>query len=314
MGTLHTIDGKPVLRFERMLNHPPEKVWHVVSDPAEMAHWFPAQVRTELRAGAPMEFDFGDPNIEADRFSEGEILEFDPPKVYAFRWFDSVLRFELVPDGAGCRLYFSHTLSGVPTWGDTPSAGRNASGWETCLDMLAARVAGIPAPGTEAAAFLHRMEGYIEEFGLARGEIREIPEGYEIRFERDLVAGPDVVWSTVLGNAEPVLGGAPPARLTEGQSEPGVITEVTPQRLIEYRWPGDETAGSVRFEPREQEPIGTRLVVTQVLPRSLADRRADTLAAWQVRLELLFAALHREVRAWPADRAEELLKQYADRL
>jgi uncharacterized protein YndB with AHSA1/START domain len=314
MGTLHIINGKPVLRFERTLNHPPEKVWPVLTDPAEMRHWFPAQVRTELRIGAPMEFDFGDPNMQADRFGAGEILEFDPPKVYAFRWFDSVLRFELVPDGNGCRLHFSHSFSNAGTWGDAPATGRNAAGWDTCLDLLAARVAGASAPTSEPGAFLHRLEAYIEEFGLARGRIDEVSEGYEIRFERDLVAGPDSVWSTLTGDREPAVGAAAPARLTEGQPESGLVTAVAPARLIEYRWPGDGAAGPVRVEVRPQEPIGTRLVVTQVLARPLADRRADTLAAWQVRLELLFAALHGQVRSWPADRTEELLKQYSDRL
>ena len=43
-GTLDTIGGKAVVRFERRLAHAPEKVFRAISDPAEMRHWFPARV------------------------------------------------------------------------------------------------------------------------------------------------------------------------------------------------------------------------------------------------------------------------------
>ena len=34
-GTLETIDGRPALRFERILGYPVERVWRAVSVPAE---------------------------------------------------------------------------------------------------------------------------------------------------------------------------------------------------------------------------------------------------------------------------------------
>jgi len=127
-GSTPDIDGRPVLRFERQLAHPPAKVWKAITDPAEMAHWFPAAVDfpgavdTELKPGATMRFTFPDA-APLDTTGEGEILEFDPPKVYAFRWNTDVLRFELVPDGSGCRLVFSQTLGGG--WVGRLAAGRS---------------------------------------------------------------------------------------------------------------------------------------------------------------------------------------------
>ncbi len=44
-GTLVHIDGRPALRFERRYRHPVERVWRAVSDPAEMASWFPSDGR-----------------------------------------------------------------------------------------------------------------------------------------------------------------------------------------------------------------------------------------------------------------------------
>ena len=41
-GTLETINGRPALRFERMLTHSVERVWRAISVPAELERWFPA--------------------------------------------------------------------------------------------------------------------------------------------------------------------------------------------------------------------------------------------------------------------------------
>jgi len=286
LGELHTIDGKPVLRFERTLKHPPEKVWKAVTDPTEMAHWFPATVHTELRAGAPMQFSFGGDEVDlGSPYSEGVVLECDPPKIYAFRWFDSVLRFELVPDELGCRLFFSHAMSGAGTWSDFPSVARQMPGWHGCLDALTGQLDGQP-PIRDA--FLAVAERYIEEFGLAEGELRDEPDGYLVRFERDLIQPAEAVWSA----------------LTESLPA-GEVTK--PPRLLEYPAPA---GGRVRIELGHQEPLGTRLVVAQTIPAELADQRAVALAEWQVRLELLYAGLNGEQRAWPAHRVEELTKKY----
>jgi hypothetical protein len=50
-GILLTVEGRSVLRFERALDHPPEKVWRAISDPAELEHWFPARVAAKFAAG-----------------------------------------------------------------------------------------------------------------------------------------------------------------------------------------------------------------------------------------------------------------------
>ncbi|MGH3328571.1 MAG: SRPBCC domain-containing protein [Streptomycetales bacterium] len=76
-ATLRTVAGRPVLRFERHLAHPQEKVWKAITDPDEMAHWFPARVETELKVGATMRFRFDGMDV-AD--TEGEIVEVDPPQ------------------------------------------------------------------------------------------------------------------------------------------------------------------------------------------------------------------------------------------
>lgn len=326
LATLNSTAGKPVLTFERQFDHPRELVWRAITDPVELSQWFPASVRTEPFVGAPMRFSFDGQLDLGDRYADGEVLELEPPAVYAFRWVDAYYRFELTPTESGCRLLFVVTLSGVRTTGDLPSITRQAPGWDGCLEILAARLDGREAVPMDGPHFLDRAERYVEEYGLADGVVEPGSvvegegDGYVVRFERDLVQSPAIVWETLAGVDErpegPVVGGAPPLVSTHGYLCEGDLTEVEPTRVIEYSWRHDDApAGHVRFELQAQEPIGTRLVLTQSVPASLGDLLPAALAAWHTHLELFFAALYDDVRCpWPTHRTEHLTKLYADRL
>lgn len=310
-ATMETIGGNPVLRFERRFAHPMAKVWKAITDPAEMGHWFPGAVETELKVGAPIRFTFPQ-EAPLDGARGGEILEYDPPKVYAFRWNRDVLRFELVPDGDGCRLYFSQTLGGGEI--GRLGAGRNAAGWDHCLDALLAWL-----DGREAEPFtrwMPAMDHYVDRFGLGEGTVTKTADGYELRFARDLVWKPvEDVWQALTEDADPETGGQPPARATNGYVPVGKITQVDAPRLLEYVWRHDgEPAGLVRFELFFDADLGVRVELTQTVPARLADIAPTALAAWHTHLELFFAAVHGDVRCpWPEDRTEELVKYYAER-
>lgn len=295
---LDTIGGKPVLRFERRLAHPVAKVWRAVTDPAEMAHWFPATVQTELKQGAKMTFGFGDAAAVDEKLTEGEILEYDPPKVYAFRWNADVFRLELVPDGDGCVLRFSQTLGGGPA--GRLAAGRHAVGWDHCLDSLLARLDGREAgPFTE---WLAAMERYIDHFGLGEGEV----SGAGVHFARDLIWKPvEQVWQVLTEGAPVEPGGAPPLRATNGYVPAGPVTRAEAPRLLEYS-SGD---GLVRWEITADPQLGVRVELTHERPADVV----TALAAWHTQLELFFAAVHGEVRCpWPQDRTEQLKKHYRE--
>jgi uncharacterized protein YndB with AHSA1/START domain len=137
-GTYGTVDGRPVLRFERRLAHPVDAVWRAITEPAELAHWFPAAVAVDLRVGGRMTFTFPDGE------QEGEISELDPARAFAFSWGKEHLRFELDPVD-GCLLRFSTVLS------EHDQAARDAAGWHVCLDRLERHLSGAPvaAPGSE---------------------------------------------------------------------------------------------------------------------------------------------------------------------
>ncbi|WHT16835.1 SRPBCC family protein [Crossiella sp. CA-258035] len=314
-GSLDRNDNaRPVLRFERRLRHPPEKVWRAVTDPAHLKHWFPAELQTEQRIGAPITFVF--PGAEAPPGS-GEILEFDPPRVFAFSWKDAnsqdttVLRFELVPADEGCLLTFTHALGGP---GDLLATARHAAGWDGSLDVLEGVLAGHEVESTRKDWF-RRAERYVEEFGIATGECVAVADGFLLRAQRDLVHPKEKVWAELTKDDPAVLGAAPPLRATHGYQAAGTVTELDAPDGLTYTWlHEDEPAGVVRWQLTEQ-PFGSLLTVTQTIPAHLADLRAVTLAAWQTHLELFFAALFGEIRCpWPTDRTEDLRQRYAKTL
>ena len=167
-GTFDTADGRPALRFERRLAHPVDAVWRAVTEPSELAHWFPATVDVDPRVGGRLTFAFPDGEPPA----EGRVTELDPPHRFAFSWGDELLRFELelADGGRACVLRFTHMLDA------RDRAARDAAGWHVSLDGLGARLAGEPAqpPGTTPTdAWRARYEEY-QRRGLPAGA--PIPE------------------------------------------------------------------------------------------------------------------------------------------
>jgi uncharacterized protein YndB with AHSA1/START domain len=161
-GTYDDTGGRPLLRFERRLEHPVDLVWRAITDPAELAHWFPTEVRGDLTPGATLTFTFpGD-----DQAHHGEVVEADPPRVLAFTWFGDLLRFELEPAGDDATtLRFTQKIAEVD------AAARTMAGWTVCLDRLEARLAGRPAtaPGPEATAEWQAHYGHYVDSGVPSG-------------------------------------------------------------------------------------------------------------------------------------------------
>ncbi len=93
--TLVRAGDRHVLRFERHLAHPVERVWRALTEPAELAHWFPGQPSIELRVGGAA--TFAQPGFDVDPAlmpTHGTVIELDPPRLFGFRWGDDLLRFD----------------------------------------------------------------------------------------------------------------------------------------------------------------------------------------------------------------------------
>ncbi|MGW5359747.1 SRPBCC family protein [Actinopolymorpha pittospori] len=318
-GTLRTADGRCVLRFERHLTHPVEKVWRAITEPGELRHWFPAEVEIEFHSGGKIRFTQG------AAATTGEILELAPHRVFAFSWDADMLRFELHPDPGGCRLVFTHAFD------DKYGASSFASGWHHCLDGLAVRLEGQTMDWPTGLGDLH--ERYVVDLGLDEGVLRETGGGYEVRFERQLIRPVEQVWDFLTGAAEPPAatdaratsatssdrppatrpqrGALPPVSFRNDQAPAGPVTVVEAPNVLEYAWLADDVeAGKVRWE-LAPGPGGARLVLTQSVPTTFADRVPAVLAAWHTHVELLAGWLRGEGRCWPEGRTEELTRHYA---
>lgn len=150
------LQGK-TLHFERLLAHPVEKVWHVLTDEAESVWWFPARVVGPRAVGAEVRFVFGEkpagvlaPDLAAliaerqaglagapEAVFRGRIAVFAPPTRFVLEWAGDTLDFALEADGATTRLSFTYTF-------DTADATNVGPGWHVSLDWLGDRLEGVP--------------------------------------------------------------------------------------------------------------------------------------------------------------------------
>jgi len=123
-------DGRVELRFERRFAHPRDKVWRALTEASQLRAWFVEILdydRSELTfaPGATLRFVAG-----ALPAGEGKVLACEPPSLLEYTWDDEILRWELTPDGAGCRLVFTNVLP------DRDTAVAVDEGWQTGLERL----------------------------------------------------------------------------------------------------------------------------------------------------------------------------------
>jgi uncharacterized protein YndB with AHSA1/START domain len=170
-GRLEVQSGRAVVRFERSLAHPPEKVWRALTEDEHLAVWFPTTIEGERAAGAALTFRHRDIDLEP---MTGELLAFEPPALLELTWGEDVLRFELSPEGDGTALLLTATM------GELGKAARDGTGWHLCLDNLARGLAGEqPSPGD----WRELNRGYMERFGPEASTLGP-PEEWEERQQR----------------------------------------------------------------------------------------------------------------------------------
>ncbi|MHB1468445.1 MAG: VOC family protein [Solirubrobacteraceae bacterium] len=169
-AVLEDDDGRTALRFERLLEHPPEQVWLALTEPDELRHWHPSPFQAELRVGGAV--SFLSPGGIA--FGEGTVTACDPPRLLAYTWGEDELRWELVTDGDGTRLTLTHTFD------DRLKAARDAAGWHLCLEALAGSMAAgdtaaPPSKPATPARWAEVNSAYEQAFGIAPDEATPPP-------------------------------------------------------------------------------------------------------------------------------------------
>ena len=156
--------GRTLLRFERLLHHRPAKVWAALTELDELRPWHPSPFELEPRAGGAVRYVPPD----GAAFGEGEVTEYDPPRVLAYTWGEDRLRFEVEEREDGCLLVLEHVFD------DRFKAARDAAGWHLCLGALAASLAGEqPVEGN----WRELNSAYEERFGIPPERATPPPSG-----------------------------------------------------------------------------------------------------------------------------------------
>lgn len=170
-GTIEHLDGdRWQLRFTRTLPHPQDKVWRALTEPAQLARWFPSTIEGELLAGAGLRFSFPE-TVGIDPIA-GKMLACEPGSVMEFSWGPDVVRLELRPVEGGTELTLLDTLD------ERGKAARDGAGWHTCLANLAYELDGVKAPDSDWRA-THRL--YQERFGAEASTVgvpKEVDEAH----------------------------------------------------------------------------------------------------------------------------------------
>jgi uncharacterized protein YndB with AHSA1/START domain len=130
---------------------PPERVFQAITDPKQVMQWWTSEqcqiesFSLEPRRGGRWTYDTKQTEMNINGISkfhcDGEVLEFDPPRVVAFTWIATwhevpaqrtVVRWELTPEGKGTRARVTHSgLAQLPA-----SRKDYSQGWVGVIGQL----------------------------------------------------------------------------------------------------------------------------------------------------------------------------------
>ena len=175
-ATLEERDGKPALRFERVLRHAPERVWRALTEPEEESAWHPTPARFEPKVGGRVAYV---PGGHVADVPEGEVTDYDPPHLLGYTWTadgqeSNHLRFEIRPHDEGSVLILVHTFD------DRLKAARDGAGWDVCLTALAESLDGTGPPPEHSPHSSGQWPAlnteYQQKFGISPEEATPPPQ------------------------------------------------------------------------------------------------------------------------------------------
>jgi uncharacterized protein YndB with AHSA1/START domain len=131
-GTLERHGDRQLIRFERRLHHPVERVWRALTEPDEIAAWL-ALAELELTEGGRVVLTWQNTDPEGNTaVARGTVSALEPPRVLELDTdIHGRLRWELEPDGDGTVLTFTADAQLPEDWELEVLAG-----WHIHLDHL----------------------------------------------------------------------------------------------------------------------------------------------------------------------------------
>lgn len=138
--------GARTVRADLLLAAPPERVYRALTDPARLARWWGSSEhyrtfdwKLDLRPGGQWSCQVDNP-ARPGQSVRGEYRVVEPPRLLEYTWSPSwegfatsLIRIELVAEGAGTRLRLHH--GGFAT---EEACRGHAAGWELVLGWLSA--------------------------------------------------------------------------------------------------------------------------------------------------------------------------------
>lgn len=217
-GVVETHADRHIVRFERRLAHPIERVWAALTDPAQLLAWLGA-AEIELVEGGRFDLRWLNTDERGEPFTmHATITRLQPPHLLETSGdAHGVLRWELQPDGAGTLLRFSSTLA-IPEdvlpkllagWHyhldalDTALAGGTTelvqlpnARWYALHDHYARSAQASPAAAAVEALYRQWLAGWNERNGLALAA-PFAPDGTLIGFDGTEHTGRDAIAATL---------------------------------------------------------------------------------------------------------------------
>ena len=153
-----------MVRFERVLPGPIERVWEYLSSSEHLPGWFGGgsmRYSIEPREGGAVEL--------ADGHIRGVVTQWKPPSLLGYTWnvfhagetesryMESYVMFELKPHGEDVLLVLSHR----PILEDF--ASQTMMGWHTFLDMLGALLSGLEPESRDVIMERNRVRYGVKE-------------------------------------------------------------------------------------------------------------------------------------------------------
>jgi uncharacterized protein YndB with AHSA1/START domain len=137
-GTLEKRGDLRVIRFERRLDHPVERVWRALTEPEQIEAWL-ARAELEPVEGGSVVLTWQNTDDEGNTaVARGTVTRLEPPRVVEFDTdIHGRLRWELAPDGDATVLTFTAEVELPPDYELEVLAG-----WHIHLDHLEEVLAG----------------------------------------------------------------------------------------------------------------------------------------------------------------------------
>jgi uncharacterized protein YndB with AHSA1/START domain len=144
LGTAERRGDRHVLRFERRLDHPIERVWAALTEPEQILGWL-GEAKFDLTEGGQVELRWLNTDEHGNIPDEPTIMQatitrLEPPRLLEYEGdLHGLLRWELREERGGCVLNFTN---------ETPAPDdyvtKVLAGWHVHLDFLADALEGRP--------------------------------------------------------------------------------------------------------------------------------------------------------------------------